>query len=504
MESSVTTVPADLPVRLAERPVAQPSAELTVALPAPLVAEPSRTARRFRWQRYCLAVDAAMLVPASVLAHVSDRLGASEASATWSFLFPVVVLALLARGGMYRPRLRADLLDDVATAVRATTIAAMAIIALHVVVVGGSSTGGDAVRAWVLATMALAAGRVVLRSEAARARPERARPTLIVGAGKIGQLVAKRLGEQPVLGLRPIGFLDKEPLTTGEESAAVPVLGASWDFDRVVSEHGVEHVVLTYSTAPNEVLLRLAARCERIGLPVSVVPRLFETVPTRLSVEHLGGLPLLTASPPNPRGWEFGIKYAFDRIAAGVLIVLGLPVLIPAAIATWLSVGGPIFFEQRRVGRDGREFTMLKFRSMKNDDAPPRSRTVELPADTAPGGVEGIDRRTRVGTLLRKTSIDELPQLFNVLRGDMSIVGPRPERPEFVALFEKSIYRYADRHRVKAGITGWAQVHGLRGKTSLADRIEWDNYYIENWSLWLDFKILVRTFAAVLKPGDVE
>ncbi len=497
-------MPAELPGGLAESPVAQASAELPVALPGPLVAEPPRTARRFRWQRYCLVVDAAMLVPASVLAHLSDRIGASEASATWSFLFPVVVLALLARGGMYKPRLRMDLFDDVATAVRATTIAAMAIIAVHVLVIGSSSTGAAAVRAWLLATVALAAGRVVLGVQAARLRGERARPTLIVGAGKIGHLVAKRLSEQPLLGLRPIGFLDKEPLTTEEGSGDVAVLGASWDFDRVVSEHGVEHVVLTYSTAPNNVMLRLAARCEQMGLPVSVVPRLFETVPSRLSVEHLGGLPLLTASPPNPRGREFQIKYAFDRIAAGVLILLALPVLVPAAIATWVSVGRPILFNQVRVGRDGREFSMLKFRSMKADDAPPRSRTVELPADTAPGGVEGIDRRTRVGTLLRKTSIDELPQLFNVLRGDMSIVGPRPERPEFVALFEKSIYRYADRHRVKAGITGWAQVHGLRGKTSLADRIEWDNYYIENWSLWLDFKILLLTFAAVLKPGDVE
>jgi lipopolysaccharide/colanic/teichoic acid biosynthesis glycosyltransferase len=126
---------------------------------------------------------------------------------------------------------------------------------------------------------------------------------------------------------------------------------------------------------------------------------------------------------------------------------------------------------------------------------------IELPPDTAPGGIEGDDRRTRVGAFLRRTSIDERPQLLNVLKGEMSLVGPRPERPEFVGLFEESVYRYSDRHRVKAGITGWAQVNGLRGKTSLADRVEWDNHYIENWSLWLDLKIALMTALAVVRSS---
>jgi lipopolysaccharide/colanic/teichoic acid biosynthesis glycosyltransferase len=151
------------------------------------------------------------------------------------------------------------------------------------------------------------------------------------------------------------------------------------------------------------------------------------------------------------------------------------------------------------VGRDGRAFEMLKFRSMRlNWEVPGQANeAVDLPDDVAPGGVEGGDRRTRIGTFLRKTSIDELPQLFNVLKGDMSLIGPRPERPEYVELFESRVYRYNDRQRVKSGITGWAQINGLRGKTSLSDRVEWDNYYIENWSLWLDFKIALKTAFAV-------
>ncbi|CAN5762186.1 hypothetical protein BH09ACT7_BH09ACT7_18790 [soil metagenome] len=155
---------------------------------------------------------------------------------------------------------------------------------------------------------------------------------------------------------------------------------------------------------------------------------------------------------------------------------------------------------QAHVGRNGKPFDCLKFRSMR--PALESDAAFELKSGDAPGGVEGVDRRTRIGKLMRQTSMDELPQLLNVLRGDMSLVGPRPERPEFVTLFEMQIRRYGERHRVKAGVTGWAQVHGLRGQTSIADRAEWDNYYIENWSVWLDMKILFLTVPAVLKRAD--
>ncbi|MGB2918718.1 MAG: sugar transferase, partial [Mycobacterium sp.] len=155
---------------------------------------------------------------------------------------------------------------------------------------------------------------------------------------------------------------------------------------------------------------------------------------------------------------------------------------------------------QERIGRDGIVFGCLKFRSMRPLD--PDKANFQLKDGAAPGGVEGEDRRTRIGKIMRKTSLDELPQLVNVLKGDMSLVGPRPERPEFVELFEMQIRRYGERHRVKAGITGWAQVHGLRGQTSIADRAEFDNYYIENWSLNLDFKVLVLTVLAVLRSVE--
>ena len=177
------------------------------------------------------------------------------------------------------------------------------------------------------------------------------------------------------------------------------------------------------------------------------------------------------------------------------------PLMLGLALAVRMSSPGPILFRQWRVGRDGHSFQILKFRSMRMDDSPAddrqESNVVRLPTDIAPGGVEGADRRTRIGTFMRRTSLDELPQLINVLRGDMSLVGPRPERPEFVDLFGSRLDRYDDRHRVKSGVTGWAQVSGLRGNTSMRDRVEWDNHYIENWSLSLDFKILLLTVGAL-------
>ncbi len=189
---------------------------------------------------------------------------------------------------------------------------------------------------------------------------------------------------------------------------------------------------------------------------------------------------------------------------AATLILLLSPVLLAAAVATSLSLGRPIFFRQRRVGRDGVEFDMLKFRTMRGlpedrgeADAEWAQRQLNGGAPAETNGHARIDQRTSVGKLMRRLSIDELPQLFNVLLGHMSLVGPRPERVHYVRQFESSIYRYGDRHRVKSGITGWAQANGLRGNTSLTDRVEWDNYYIENFSLWLDAKILLMTFAAV-------
>ena len=449
--------------------------------------------------RFCL--DATMLAAAGLASALGSRAaGVDAAPVGWLTVFGAFVIAAFAARGMYRPRLRAELLEDLRGVVVATSLAAMAVLTLRAVLTDPPELAAQVLRPWAFATVYVAAGRIALlwSQTQARRHGEALRPTLIVGAGRIGRLTAKRLLEHPELGLRPIGFLDKEPMDAQEGSSLLPVLGASWDLDRVVEEHGVQQVIVSFSTAPDEVLLRLFRRCEELGVNVAFVPRLFEKVTGRLTVDHLGGLPLIAARAPNPRGVQFAIKYTADRLVAGILLLVSSPLLALAALGVALSLGRPIFFRQRRVGRDGREFEMLKFRTMRAQPQP-SAVALELPPDTAPGGVEGEDRRTALGAFIRKVSIDELPQLLNVVKGDMSLIGPRPERPNFVGLFEQSVYRYGDRHRVKSGITGWAQVNGLRGKTSLVDRVEWDNYYIENWSLWLDLKILMLTAVAVLR-----
>jgi exopolysaccharide biosynthesis polyprenyl glycosylphosphotransferase len=446
-----------------------------------------------------VVIDILMLAVASVAAELaSPRAGVERTPWPWMLAFPLLVVLLLRVRGLYYPRLFPSTLDQVRAVVVTTSLAAMTILSLRVLLTDDAWVAAQTARFWVFASAYLVAVRLFLTwsLHRARLRGERMRPTLIIGAGRVGRLTARRLAQAPGLGLKPIGFLDKNPLEDpGDEDLGLPVLGASWDVDRVVLEHSVKHVIVTFSTAPTPIILRLMGRCEALGVAVSFVPRLFERVGSRISVEHLGGIPLVAAQPTDPHGWQFSLKYTLDRAVAIVLIVLCAPLLLAAAVATWISVRGPILFRQERVGMDGRPFTMLKFRTMRDPDD--SFKSFQLAVGLAPGGVEGEDRRTRVGTFLRRTCIDELPQLLNVLKGEMSLVGPRPERPEFAFAFEKRVHRYGERLRVKSGITGWAQVNGLRGKTSLADRVEWDNYYIENWSLWFDLKIFLLTFVAV-------
>jgi exopolysaccharide biosynthesis polyprenyl glycosylphosphotransferase len=265
-------------------------------------------------------------------------------------------------------------------------------------------------------------------------------------------------------------------------------------------------VLIAFSTAPNQVVLDMVRRCWKLGVAVMVVPRLYEVEGVRAHTEHLGALPLVTLDPSDPAGRMIGAKYAVDRLVAFLALLLVAPVIGVVTLLILVTSGRPIFFRQRRVGRDGHVFEMLKFRTMNGRPEAAGEFDAEwaaLAAGSEPGAAgqngssAGPDRRTPIGQFLRRTSMDELPQLWNVLCGDMSLIGPRPERLHYVELFEQSIYRYPERHRVKSGLTGWAQVNGLRGNTSLADRVEWDNFYIENWSPWLDLKILVKTIPAL-------
>jgi exopolysaccharide biosynthesis polyprenyl glycosylphosphotransferase len=417
-------------------------------------------------------------------------------------LFPLLVLALLLARGMYEPRRRPTVLDSVVPIAGSISIAAMAVVVIEAYAVPSQIVPAVVAHLWARAMITVGGLRAALvgAQRWARSRGLDGRPTLIVGAGAVGQRLAHRLESQPQYGLAPVGFLDANPLHDGPPTSSVPVLGSPDDLDWVAQLSGAEHVVIAFSSEPDERLVDLVRRCEALGLEVSLVPRLFESLNHRTTYEPVGGTPLVGLRSVHPKGWQFAIKHTLDRLGAALLILLFGPLMALVALIVKLSSPGPVIFRQRRVGRDGTVFDLYKFRSMRTPAA--GGRQFRPGTGSAPGGVEGDDRRTLIGRLLRRTSLDELPQFFNVLRGDMSLVGPRPERPEFVELFESDIKRYGDRHRVKSGVTGWAQVHGLRGQTSLTDRVEWDNYYIEHWSLGLDLRILVLTVLAVLRPAE--
>jgi exopolysaccharide biosynthesis polyprenyl glycosylphosphotransferase len=427
-------------------------------------------------------------------------------------LLPPLVMGLLYLRGLYRTRLRALVLDGVAPVVSAVSVAAMTVAMLGLFVNGRVPSQSDWVRAWLYALLAVGAGRAILSLAQRWARAKRlvGKPVLIMGAGVVGSQVARRLEHHPEYGLAPIGFLDDDPRSIAEVGGReMPVLGTVEDLDETVQRTGVRNLIVAFSSVADARVSRLIQRCQELGVEVSVVPRMFDTINNRVGYDTVGGLPLMSFTTVNPRGMQFAIKHASDRVFALVLLVVLSPLILCTALAVSVSSRGPVLFRQRRIGRDGKVFDLYKFRSMHMD--PSQAKLGEddayaleslLGGDTAPGGVEGNDRRTSIGRYLRRFSLDELPQLLNVLRGEMSLIGPRPERPEFVELFNQDIIRYDDRHRVKSGITGWAQVHGLRGQTSLAERVEWDNYYIAHWSLGLDLKILALTFVAVARKAE--
>ncbi len=311
---------------------------------------------------------------------------------------------------------------------------------------------------------------------------------LIAGNGDLARAVVERINAHR----DQLGFLIAGFLKNGEEGQldALPCLGTIENAEAVVREHQIDHVFVALPHASSAAMMALLDTLGRNLVSIHVVPDLLQFMVLRSRVEDLDGLPTINLSETPLEGWSRFIKRGFDLAMAAAALVVLSPVMLLTAIAIKLEDGGPIFYRQVRMGLDGKPFEILKFRSMR------------VGAETATGAVwAGRDdpRRTKVGRLIRAWSIDELPQLWNVLMGDMSVVGPRPERPQFVEQFRAEYPHYMLRHKVRAGMTGWAQVHGWRGNTSIRIRIEHDLYYIENWSLMLDLKILFMTIRHGLK-----
>src|SRR5712691_11740636 len=304
---------------------------------------------------------------------------------------------------------------------------------------------------------------------------------LIAGNGELARAVVERMRSHRELGFRIVGYLRNG----GEDLLQdLECFGNVDDAERVVERQSIDHVFVALPHASSQTMTSLLDRLVRCMVSIHVVPDLLQFMVLRSRVEDIDGLPTINLSETPLEGWSRFAKRGFDLVIAALALVVLSPAMLAVAVAIWIEDRRPIFYRQVRMGLDGKPFDIFKFRSMR----------VGAEKETGAKWAERDDpRRTKVGRLIRAWSLDELPQLFNVLLGDMSVVGPRPERPQFVEQFRAEFPQYMLRHKVRAGMTGWAQVHGWRGNTSMRMRIEHDLYYIENWSLMLDLKILFMT-----------
>ena len=314
---------------------------------------------------------------------------------------------------------------------------------------------------------------------------------LIVGVGKVARDLTRKIKGSPELGYEIIGIVSTQPMKR-ERVSGVPVIGDRDDLPSLIDNYRVEQVIIALPDEQRNELIDLISICQRGRVDIKVYPDMFAYIAGDLSVGELGDIPLLTVRDMRLRGWRLSLKRGLDVFGSLLGLIVLSPFLLLTALIIRLTSPGPVFYTQQRMGLDGRPFEMIKFRSMRPD------------AEKAgPGWTTQDDPRvTPIGRFMRRTSWDEVPQLINVLLGEMSMVGPRPERPVYVQQFRSQIPRYMERHREKSGMTGWAQVNGLRGDTSIAERTTYDLWYVENWSLWLDIKIIIRTIVSTVLRRD--
>lgn len=396
-----------------------------------------------------------------------------------SFILLVIWVGIFHANGLYDPTRRSSLEDDLAGLFRGVVLGSLTVLALAFFVrqlsYSRSFFGIFFWMSFIFLVLERAVVRLVLRRLFHRGIG--VRRVLVVGDSPMGKKVVETYARLPGLGYRVVSVLKStDPRQVEEE----------------VLRTGAELVVLALSF---EHLREVAEIAERLGshhLDVLFVPDMYRLHVSRMRMKEIAGIPFISVRDVGLSGMDRIIKRGFDIVLSAVALILLSPLLLVLAILVKLGSPGPILYRQERLGRDNRRFQMLKFRTMR----------VDAEDDSGPVWTKENDpRRTRIGSFLRRFSLDELPQLINVLRGDMSLVGPRPERAHFAEEFERKVPRYLERHRVRSGLTGWAQVNGLRGNTPIEDRTLYDLHYVENWSLWLDLRIILLTIKSVIK-GD--
>ena len=435
---------------------------------------------RFRTASLLVVVDLGALLLAVLVAGDLRRT---------TLLLAGLVVALLAAGGLYRHRLTLSVLDD-APAIVGRLLAAAGIAATARSLLGTTVLVAPRVRLAEAAVAFVLLGRLGAYSAIRGLRRTRrvGYRTLIVGAGTVGQQIATLLEHHPEHGLVPLGFYDPDPLP--EAAEVLPVFDRRHGLAETIAALDTPVVIVAFSSASEPAMVDALRTCDRLDCEIFLVPRLFElhVAPGR-HTDRIWRFSVVRLRRAAYRSLGWTAKRMIDVVVAAVGLLLLSPVLAVIAVAVWLDGRDGVLFRQERIGADQRRFTIYKFRSLRPASTRESSTTWNISHD---------DRLRPVGRLLRASSLDELPQLWNVVKGDMSLVGPRPERPHFVGKFSGEYRGYRHRHRVPCGLTGWAQVNGLRGDTSIEERAVFDNDYIEHWSLWNDTKILLRTLTAAI------
>jgi exopolysaccharide biosynthesis polyprenyl glycosylphosphotransferase len=399
--------------------------------------------------------------------------------------YVLIAFSGLALTGTYRRRISLSVLDEAPRLLLPMAVALLVLGAAAPFVALPSSVFSQALLSGLFVLTGRTLSYAAIRS--ARRAGRLVEPTLIVGAGAVGIDLHNQIGEHPEYGLRSVGIIDDVPLEEG-----LPLVGSMADLERMVLAADVRRLIVAFGPKGEQEMVATLRAASLLDLEVHVVPRFFELglAPVGPDIEQIWGIPLYRVRRAALREAAWKVKRAGDVLVSALAIVVLAPVLGLLALAVRVSSSGPILFRQLRVGQHGRPIEVLKFRTLR----------VNVDSDIT-WSVEEDPRQTLVGKWLRRLSLDELPQLFNVLRGDMSLVGPRPERPHFVTRFSSQVTGYKDRHRLPVGLTGLAQVHGLRGDTSIEERARFDNFYIEHWSPWQDVKVMLRTVGSVLRDA---
>lgn len=403
---------------------------------------------------------------------------------TLAALYTALNIYLLYALGLYRPSRGHSRIDVMFQVVKASTISLGILLAMTFFYREYEYSRLTIVYAAFISYALISTGRMVVMSaeRGLLRRGHGVKRVMIVGTGNSFTNITTRFSRRPELGYQLAGYLEE---TESNGLAAIPLLGRLDELENMIVTRNINLIIVTLAPEFHHRMKDIVDLCDRRGIECLLAPDMVELLVGPRFYEEVCRVPLIRVKGLRIRGFNAFLKRAMDIVIGGIGMLLFSPFLSLIGILIKLESPGPIFYMQKRVGMDGNIFWMYKFRSMPAD----------AEAEAGPSWASHVDPRvTKFGNILRRISIDELPQIINVIKGEMSLIGPRPERPYFAEQFEKGIPRYMERHKVKSGMSGWAQVNGLRGDTSIPERLQYDLYYIENWTFWFDLKIIILTF----------